>query len=109
MKEIGEAKFPASPDTFIAYQKQRIGRELSECERDIAINWMESFNIIYEFGLEQNRAALVESSVLLDKMLEQYGDFTDAHKFTEACRAWIIKAWRQGAQHGKKKRPLLCR
>ena len=44
MKEIGEAKFPASPDTFIAYQKQRIGRELSECERDIAINWMESFN-----------------------------------------------------------------
>ncbi len=53
--------FPTTPEAFIAYQEQLAGRKLTEHEREVTAAWVEVFNLSYEGGLEQDRAALEDS------------------------------------------------
>lgn len=91
--------FPTTPEAFNAYQEQLIGRKLSEGEREVTAVWLEVFNLSYEDGLRQDRNTLAKD---LDKLAELMARHAGVHKFAEACRAWIMEAWRQGkeaAQH----------
>lgn len=81
--------FPVTPEAFIAYQEQLVGRELSE---------VEAFNFSYEDGLKQDRAILEKDLDKLDEIMARHGDDAIVHKFAEACRAWMIEAWEQGAE-----------
>ena len=39
----------------------------------------------------------------LDEIMARHGDDAIVHKFAEACRAWMIEAWRQGAERSTSK------
>ena len=40
--------FPVTPEAFIAYQEQLVGRELSEKEHGFTAAWVYAFNFSYE-------------------------------------------------------------
>ena len=90
--------FPVTPEAFIAYQEQLVGRELSEKEQGFTAAWVEAFNFSYEDGLKQDRAILEKDLDKLDEIMARHGDDAIVHKFAEACRAWMIEAWVQGAE-----------
>ena len=95
--------FPTIPEAFIAYQEQLVGRPLSMKEKELAVAWLECFNLSYEDGLERDRSALEESIALLDELMKRHEDLPNVHRFAEACRAWIAEAWRQGAERSELK------
>ena len=90
--------FPATPESFITYQEQLTGRPLSMKEKELAVAWMECFNLSYKDGLERDSSALEESITLLDELMKRHADCPSVHRFAEACRAWLAEAWRQGAE-----------
>ena len=90
--------FPTTPEAFIAYQEQLVGRELSEKEQGFTAAWVEAFKFSYEDGLKQDRAILEKDLDKLDEIMARHGDDAIVHKFAEACRAWMIEAWEQGAE-----------
>lgn len=94
--------FPTTPEAFVADQEQLIGRKLSEGEREVTAVWLEVFNLSYEDGLRQDRNTLAKDLDKLAELMARHKDHAGVHKFAEACRAWIMEAWRQGkeaAQH----------
>ena len=90
--------FPVTPEAFIAYQEQLVGRELSEKEQGFTAAWVEAFNFSYEDGLKQDRAILEIDLDKLDELMARHEDNAGVHKFAEAFRAWMIEAWKQGAE-----------
>ena len=95
-------RFPTTPEAFNDYQEQLIGRKLTEGEREATAAWLEAFNLSFEDGLRQDRAILDGDLDKLDELMSRHKDNAGVHKFAEACRAWMIEAWRQGkeaAQH----------
>lgn len=90
--------FPTTPEAFIADQERLVGRALSEKEKGVTVAWMEVFNLFYEDGLNQDRDILVEGLDKLGELMARYGDHAGVNKFAEACRAWIVEAWKQGAE-----------
>lgn len=91
-------RLPTTPEAFIAYQEQLIGRRLKENEWETVAAWVEAFNFSYEDGLKQDRAILEKDLDKLDEIMARHGDDAIVHKFVEACRAWMIEAWEQGAE-----------
>ena len=91
-------RFPTVPEVFIADQEQLIGRALSEKEKGVTVAWMEIFNLSYEDGLKQDHATLEKDLNKLDELMARHEDHEGVHKFAEACRAWIMEAWRQGKE-----------
>ena len=98
--------FPTTPAAFIAYQEELIGRNLSEGEKEVTAAWVEAFNLSYEDGLKHDRSTLDMGLSKLDEFMARHRDNAQVYKFAEACRTWIMEAWRQGtekedgAQHG---------
>lgn len=90
--------FPTAPEAFIAYQEQLAGRKLSEREKEVTVTWMEGFNLSYEDGLKQDRAALEDSLAKMDELLKRREESPAVHEFLQAARQWIIYAWEQGAE-----------
>ncbi len=92
--------FHTAPEAFNAYQEQLIGRKLSDCEQELNTAWVEVFNLSYEDGLRQDRDTIAKDLDKLDELMARHGDDAQVHKFAEACQAWMMKAWRQGAEKG---------
>ena len=90
--------FPTTPEAFNAYQEQLIGRKLSDQERKLDATWVEVFNLSYEDGLRQDRNTLAQDLDKLEELMARHKDNAGVHKFAEACRAWMIEAWRQGKE-----------
>lgn len=90
--------FPATPEAFNAYQEQLIGRKQSEKEKEVGAAWVEVFNLSYEDGLRKDRNTLAKDLDKLEELMARHKDNAGVHKFAEACRAWIIEAWRQGKE-----------
>ena len=88
--------FPTTPEAFIAYQEQLAGRKLTEHEREVTAAWVEVFNLSYEGGLEQDRAALEDSLVKMDELITRRDDSPAVQDILQVCRRWIITAWKQG-------------
>ena len=95
--------FPTTPEAFIAYQEQLADRKLAEHEREVTAAWVEVFNLSYEDGLNQDRDILVKGLDKLDELMARHENHEGVHKFAEACRAWMIEAWRQGAERSTSK------
>ena len=94
--------FPITVEKFISYQERLVGRELSEGEKGVTAAWIEAFNLSYEDGLRQDRNPLAKDLDKLAELMARHKDNAGVHKFAEACRAWIMEAWRQekeAAQH----------
>ena len=98
--------FPTDADTFIAYQEQLVGRALSEKEKGATAAWVEAFNLSYEDGLRQDCAILDRDLVKLDELMARHGDHAGVRKFAEACRYWMIEAWKQGAERSRHEESL---
>ena len=77
--------FPVTPEAFISYQEQLLGRKMTEKMREATAAWVEGFNLSYKDGLEQDRAALEDSLAKMDELTA-----------LRVCRRWIITAWKQG-------------
>ena len=90
--------FPTTPEAFIAYQEQLAGRKLTEKEQGITAAWMDIFNFAYEDGLKQDHDTLMKDLDKLDELMARHGDHAGVNKFAEACRIWMMEAWRQGAE-----------
>lgn len=90
--------FPTTPEALNAYQEQLIGRKLSDQERKLDATWVEVFNLSYEDGLRQDRNTLAKDPDKLEELMARHKDNAGVHKFAEACRAWIMEAWRQGKE-----------
>ena len=90
--------FPTTPEAFNAYQEQLIGRKLSDQERKLDATWVEVFNLSYVDGLRQDRNPLAKDLDKLEELMARHKDNAGVHKFAEACRAWIMEAWRQGKE-----------
>lgn len=90
--------FPTAPEVFNAYQEQLIGRKQSEKEKGVVAAWVEVFNLTYEDGLTQDRDTLEKDLDKLDELMARHENHEGVHKFAEACRAWIVEAWKQGAE-----------
>ena len=95
--------FPTTPEAFITYQEQLVGRELSEKEQGLTAAWVEVLNLSYEGGLRQDCAALEEDISKLKEFMSRHGDHAGVHKFFEACRVWMVEAWKQGAERSASK------
>lgn len=91
-------RFPTTPESFIADQERLVGRALSEKEKGVTVAWMEVFNLFYEDGLKQDHDTLVKDLDKLDELMARHEDNAGVHKFAEACRAWMIETWKQGAE-----------
>lgn len=91
-------RFPTTPEAFNDYQEQLIGRKLSDQERKLDAIWVDAFNLSYEDGLNQDRTSLDNDLSKLDELMARHKDHAGVHKFAEACRAWMIEAWRQGKE-----------
>lgn len=91
--------FPVATENFIADQERIMSRKLSEAEKELCTVCADVFNLNYREGLNRDRAALDKDLALLDKLIAT-GD-PDTIKFNEACRFWMIEAWKQGAEDGK--------
>ena len=76
--------FPTTPEAFIAYQEQLAGRKLTV------------FNLSYEGGLEQDRAALEDSLAKMDEPATKRDNGPVVRNFLRKCRLWIAIAWKQG-------------
>lgn len=94
----GPLTFPTTPEAFIAYQEQLAGRKLSAGEKEVTAAWVECFNLNYEDGVKQDRAALEESLTKLDELMKRHRDGPQVHQFLGACRLWFTAAWKQGAE-----------
>lgn len=92
--------FPTTTEAFNTYQEHIIGRKLSDHERELNSAWMEAFNLSYEDGLNQNHETLTKDLEKLDELMALHGDNAGVHKFAEACKAWMIEAFRQGEEKG---------
>lgn len=90
--------FPVTVEKFVAAQEQLIDRKLSEGEREVTTAWAEVFNLSYEDGLRQDRNTLAKDLDKLEELMVRHKDHAGVHKFAEACRAWIMEAWRQGKE-----------
>ena len=90
--------FPTAPEVFNAYQEQLIGRKQSEKEKGVVAAWVEVFNLTYEDGLTQDRDTLEKDLDKLDELMARHKDNAGVHKSAEACRFWMIEAWRQGKE-----------
>ena len=91
-------RFPTTPEAFIADQERLVGRALSEKEKGVTVAWVEAFNFSYEDGLKQDRAILEIDLDKLDELMARHEDNAGGHKFAEGFRAWMIEAWKQGAE-----------
>ena len=81
--------FPTTPEAFIAYQEQLAGRKLTEHEREVTAAWVEVFNLSYEGGLEQDRAALEDSLAKMDEPATKRDNGPVVRNFLRKCRLWI--------------------
>lgn len=88
--------FPVTPEEFIRYQEQLVGRKLSEGEREATAAWVEGFNLSYKDGLEQDRAALEDSLVKMDELIARRDNSPAVRDILQVFRRWIITAWKQG-------------
>ena len=95
--------FPTTPEAFMAYQEQLIGRRLKENEWEVTAAWVELFNLSYEDGLNQDCDILVKVLDKLDELMARHEYHEGVHKFAEACRIWVIEAWKQGAERSASK------
>ena len=80
------------------HQERLVGRALSEKEKGATVAWMEVFNLFYEDGLKQDHDTLMKALDKLDELMARHENHEGVHKFAEACRAWIVEAWKQGAE-----------
>lgn len=88
--------FPTTPEAFIAYQEQLIGRELTRNERGAVAPWVKGINLSYEDGLEQDRAALEDSLTKMDELIARRENSPAVQDILQVFRRWIIIAWNQG-------------
>ena len=95
--------FPTTPESFIAYQEQLIGRALSMNEKEATVAWLECFNLSYEDGQEHDRDALDKNLNKLKKLMDLHKDNAGVHKFAEDCLYWMMEAWKQGAERSELK------
>lgn len=91
-------RFPTTPELFIADQERLMSRKLAEHEREATAAWVKVFNLVYEDGLKQDHDTLMKDLDKLDELMARHKDRARVHKFAEDCRAWIVEAWKQGAE-----------
>lgn len=95
--------FPVTPEAFIAYQERLADRKLAEHEREVIAALVKVFNLFYEGGLKQDHAVLNRCLDKPDELMARHKDRAGVHKFAEACRIWMMEAWRQGAERSVSK------
>lgn len=88
--------FPFTPEAFISYQEQLLGRKMTEKMREATAAWVEGFNLSYKDGLEQDRAALEDSLAKMDELTARRDNSPVVRDILRVCRRWIITAWKQG-------------
>lgn len=88
--------FPVTPEAFIAYQEQLLGRKMTEKMREATAAWVEGFNLSYEDGLEQDTDALEDSLAKMDELTARRDNSPVVRDILRVCRRWIITAWKQG-------------
>ncbi|WP_191385162.1 hypothetical protein [uncultured Flavonifractor sp.] len=88
--------FPVTPEAFISYQEQLLGRKMTEKMREATAAWVEGFNLSYKDGLEQDRAALEDSLAKMDELTARRDNSPVVRDILRVCRRWIITAWKQG-------------
>ena len=95
--------FPTTPEAFIAYQEQLVGRKLAENEREVIAAWVEVFNHAHTKGLCRGSGTLDDSLSALDELAGQQEAYYDVHRFLRAAHLWIFVAWKQGAERSTSK------
>ena len=93
--------FPTTREAFIAYQEHLAGRKLTETEQEVIAAWVGCFNLSYEDGLRQDRAAFNKDIAKLDELIKKHTDDSILRKYLEVSRCWISYAWEQGQRHLK--------
>ena len=86
--------FPATPETFTAYQEQLVGRELDKTEKELIEALVSVFNDSHTAGQHQDRNRLAGILQALDRC--RTSNEPAESEFLQACRQWIITAWKQG-------------
>ena len=88
--------FPVTPEAFIAYQEQLLGRKLTEKMREATTAWVEGFNLSYKDGLEQDAGALLDVLAGIDELTARRDNSPVVRDILQVCRRWLITAWKQG-------------
>lgn len=88
--------FPVTPEAFIAYQEQLLGRKMTEKMREATAAWVEGFNLSYKDGLEQDAGALLDVLAGIDELTARRANSPVVRDILRVCRRWIITAWKQG-------------
>lgn len=96
--------FPTTPEAFIAYQEQLMGRKMTEKMREATAAWVEGFNLSYKDGLEQDHAALEGSLTKMDELITRRDNSPAVRDILRVCRRWIITAWKQGFHDAEERR-----
>ena len=94
--------FPVTAEEFIADQERIIGRALSEKEKAVTAEWVEAFNMNYNNGLKQDHKILEETLSKMDELIARREESPAVQTCLRASREWMIEAWRQGAEKGKR-------
>ena len=94
--------FPVTAEEFIADQERIIGRALSENEKAVTVAWLENIHCSYEGGLAGDIEALEWTLSKIDELIIKHYENQAIQTFLCGARKWIIEAWRQGAEKGKR-------
>ena len=88
--------FPVTIESFTAYQKQLVGRELDRTEKELIEALVDVFNYAHTAGQRQDRDAL-------NGILQALGGAQVVEaKFCNACRRWVVYAWESGKEAGRR-------
>lgn len=96
--------FPVTAEEFIADQERIIGRALSENEKAVTVAWLENIHCSYEDGLAGDIEALEWTLSKIDELIIKHYENQAIQTFLCGARKWMIEAWRQGAEKGKRAR-----
>lgn len=88
--------FPVTLESFAAYQRQLVGRELTDNEQEACAAWVPIFNDAYKKGKAENQEALVEDVDRMDQLIAEHEANKILRRFFRGARRWIVYAWDQG-------------
>lgn len=81
--------FPVSVEDFIAHQEALANRELTSEERGAIAAWVPIFNDAYEYGLEP------EDIAKIDSLISRRKEDTALHHFLGSAKLWMLYANQQ--------------
>lgn len=94
--------FPTTPDEFISYQEQLMGKVLGDNPKDVLIPCAEILNQIYADALEGDSAFLYEALKVADDLIVSYPAEGGLVYFMKSYKLWCARAYQQGVQDAGK-------